>query len=199
MSLISEDENSVLLKGDGTAKDAPSDGTAASLATENSYKNEKSLRPVYQRNSRVSTQVLLSRIGSFLFASALALFVLATKRDDLDELLSLLPFNLDIHQTPSQQQVWESTAVPGTPEKDYIVCTRQKGGIYTVDESMPNIQCLVVNTEGYIVNTGSIGMCLFMACMIRSDFWIRLCQRGVSPNKATLFTKRLDCCSRNGG
>lgn len=51
-----------------------------------------------------------------------------------------------------------SRFIPSAFSRDYALCSPSYG-IYTVDESRPRVECVVVSNS-YIIDTGSLGMCI---------------------------------------
>jgi hypothetical protein len=118
--------------------------------------NRTKAAPYWSRR-RISKDQLLSRLGTFFLAILAALALLFTKRYDIDYLFG---FGEERHWIDSAPvDTISPHSMPGHPYKEYAICTRTKGGIYTVDEEPEKnrTQCIVVGADGTIAGTGSIG------------------------------------------
>lgn len=106
----------------------------------------------------VSTQTIIARISVLVLAVSIATFVLISKRwDDIEAFW--------IRKTGTATPVSyfsKPDSEVGTVSKEYVICTRSRRGIYTVDDAQGGIdttQCMVINSEGRIAATGRIGRC----------------------------------------
>jgi hypothetical protein len=132
------------------------------------------LQPATMRDRRatLSAQTIISRLSVLVLALAIALFTLIGKRWDDVEAIWLTRSGSSIPGTPSL------TGVEGG--KEYVICTRSRKGIYTVDDipdGQATAQCMVVNSEGKIAATGRIGKYFFFL----SRLVVRLELRNLSP------------------
>ncbi|KIM26511.1 hypothetical protein M408DRAFT_180844 [Serendipita vermifera MAFF 305830] len=132
---------------------------ASNMSSHEPVSKNKSSRTIRTRN-RVTKDLIISRLGTFLLALLAASVVLLTKRYDLESLIGSA-----IGQKWTGDTLSNSQDSQGTPMREYAVCTRHKSGIYTVEESSVSseetsetrtTQCLVVGIDGIILSTGSI-------------------------------------------
>lgn len=110
------------------------------------------------RRSRATNSSFITRLGTFLVALAAAFLVFLVKRYELDEVLVRVlgaEDHLQVYRTGAPSRT-------GHLSRDYAICTRTKGGIYTLEERgndpewAERTQCLVVDKHGTIAATGSI-------------------------------------------
>ena len=115
----------------------------------------------YRSRTRISKDLLLSRLGAFFIAILAATALLFTKRYDMGHIFG---FGEERHWAgPTYFDTTSQHNPPGHPNKEYAICTRNRDGIYTVDEGLDKnrTQCIVVGTAGTIAGTGSIGTMIF--------------------------------------
>jgi hypothetical protein len=137
-------------------KEETSTGTKGDVLKHKGLTKKTKATP-YRSRTRISKDLLLSRFGTFFLAVLAAIALLFTKRYDMDHLFG---FGGERHWTgPAHFDTTGKHSLPGHPNKEYAICTRNKGGIYAVDEGMNNnrTQCIVVGIAGTITGTGSIG------------------------------------------
>lgn len=150
----------------------------------------------YRSRTRVSKNLLASRLGTFILAILGAVVVFVGKRYDIDDLFGTGIVQLWTGEVSSRPQ--DSY---GTPTREYAVCTRHKDGIYTVgegeyaSENGPTTQCLVVGTDGTITGTGSIGTAINNTFHPQAHLY-RLNQGNAPVRSPKVPTKTLDCCAR---
>ena len=136
---------------DSVTDQAPKEASIAATTPLLDGSNNRPKAQAYRSRTRVSKDLLLSRLGTFVLAVAAAVVVFLTKRYDVESLWT--------DQQPANLQ-----SDHGSPTREYAVCTRNKGGIYTVDGDQSSglgsttTQCLVIGTDGIISETGTIGM-----------------------------------------
>jgi len=112
----------------------------------------------HRSRTRISNDLLLSKLGTFFLAALAASALFITKRYDVRYFFGLGEEN---HwEGPKTFGIADKHVLPGSPKKEYAICTRVRDGIYTVDEvaGKNRTQCIVVGTEGTITGTGSIGI-----------------------------------------
>jgi hypothetical protein len=137
-------------------KEETNTGTIGNASSHNGLISRPKSAP-YRSRTRISKDLLLSRLGAFFLAILAATALLFTKRYDMGHIFG---FGEERHWAgPTYFDTTGQHGLPGRPNREYAICTRNRDGIYTVDEGLDKnrTQCIVVGTAGTIAGTGSIG------------------------------------------